>query len=300
MSNEQLEKINTANTSNESHSLVKMEKSKRIIMFCDLRDSTEILLDFEQGVYQNIESSGEDKEWGYDKFLLDVHKTTFKSLYLCHDHTHTEIYGDGLMAIFPEDNSKYILENIYTLTCRMRNYNDSEEVGTSKPCINLGFGITVADIELVYYDLDKRYHPIGLGVHEAARIEGMSKFYDARVLISDKFFTNIVDYINADPRFSYRFIDRVRLKNFRSPITLYEILVNNDPRFEDKINSIELYSAAYNKYCQAKWISAKKLFMKVFHEFGLGTGLVMAKRCSILAQKPAKPNWNGVWKLKDK
>ncbi|MDX8405065.1 MAG: adenylate/guanylate cyclase domain-containing protein [Mariprofundus sp.] len=275
------------------------EKSKRIIMFCDLRDSTDILLNFEQGLYRNMAVSNE-KEFTYEQFIFDVHKTSYEYLYLGHNKTHTEIYGDGLMAIFPEDNTRYILENIYSLTKQMRAYNESEGVGVTRPSIDMGFGITIADISMVYYYLDKRYHPIGMGVHEAARIEGMSKFYDARVLISDSFFNDTVEYIKADPRFAYRFIDRVRLKNFRAPVTLYEVLVDNDPRFDDKINSISLYSQAYAKYCKAEWGAAKALFLKVYHEFGLGSGLVMAKRCDILCQHPPKSNWNGIWSLKDK
>ncbi len=274
------------------------EKSKRIIMFCDLRDSTDILLNFEQGIYRNMSDS--DEEFTYDKFILDVHKTSYEYLYLGHKKTHTEIYGDGLMAIFPEDNSKYILENIYSLTKQMRVYNDSVGVGVTQPSIDLGFGITIADISLVYYYLDRRYHPIGMGVHEAARIEGMSKFYDARVLISDSFFNDCAEYIKQDERFSYRFIDRVRLKNFRAPVSLYEILVDNDPRFENKIGSISLYSEAYAKYCKADWAAAKALFMQVYHGFGLATGLVMANRCDILSQHPPKSDWNGIWSLKDK
>jgi len=275
------------------------EKTKRLIMFCDLRDSTDILLNFEHGIYRNLNDS-RDEEITYDKFILDVHTTSYEYLYLGHNKTHTEIYGDGLMAIFPEDNAKYILENIYRLTKKMRIYNDLTGVGIAQPSIDLGFGITVGDIALVYYYLDQRHHPIGIGVHEAARIEGLSKFYDARVLISDSFFNDTAEYIKDDPRFSSRFIDRVRLKNFRTPVSLYEVLVDNDPRFDNKINSTPLYSEAYAKYCKAEWSSAKKLFLKVYHDFSLGIGLVMANRCDILSQNPPKLDWSGIWNMKNK
>ena len=278
---------------------LRAKKSKRIIMFCDLRDSTDILLNFEQGIYRNMDQTGAD-EFTYDQFIFDVHRTSYEYLYLGHEKTHTEIYGDGLMAIFPEDNTRYILENIYRLTKRMRDYNEEAGAGISRPCIDMGFGITVGEIALIYYYLDQRYHPVGMGVHEAARIEGMSKFYDARVLISDSFFADIAEYIKHDTRFSYRFIDRVRLKNFRAPVTLYEVLVDNDPRFENKIASIACYSEAYALYCRAEWAAAKALFMRVYREFGLRTGLVMAERCDSLAHRQPESDWNGIWSLKDK
>ncbi len=279
------------------------EKSRRIIMFCDLRDSTEILLNFEQGNYHCVNDADKDagaQKLTYDKFILDVHKTSYEYLYLGHKNTHTEIYGDGLMAIFPADNTRYIMENIYRLTQRMRMYNESTGAGVSQPCIDVGFGITIGNIAMVYYYLDERNHPIGMGVHEAARIEGRSKFYDARILISESFLHEAAEHIKDDSRFAYRFIDRVRLKNFHEPVNLYELLVDNDPRFDNKINSIPYYSEAYASYCKADWSAAKEGFLKIHHDFGLGLGLVMAKRCDLLCQNPPKSDWTGVWSMADK
>jgi len=273
------------------------EKSKRIIMFCDLRASTEILLNFEQGLYSERSEEG---AISYEEFIHDVHKTAYEYLYLGHNKTHTEIYGDGLMAIFPEDNTQYIMENIYRLTGRMREYNDSTCVNPKRPPIDIGFGITTGEIALVYYYLDQRYHPIGIGVHEAARIEARSKFYDARILVSEHFFRDVESFIAEDSRFGYRFIDRVQLKNFRTPVTMYEILVDNDPRFARKIASIPVYAEAYEAYRRGEWEVAKTLFRQVYDDYGLGTGRVMANRCDLLAQRPIPPEWDGVWSMRDK
>jgi len=275
------------------------EKSNRIVLFVDLRDSTEILINFEQGIYKKPEGPSES-DFGYEKFLSDVHETSYKELYLVHENTYAEIYGDGVMGVFPEDNTKYILENIYQLTRRMWIYNDSLGVGVSKPRIDIGCGITVGEVSFAYYTLDERHHAVGHCVHEAARIEGVSGLYDARILVSDRFLNFAEGFLNSDPRFSHRFIDRVLLKGFREPLTLFELLLDNDPRFEIKKDSIPLYSEAYSKYCEKKWGAAKEIFYKIYHEYGLGLGAVMAKRCDILASRSPTPDWNGVWELKDK
>jgi hypothetical protein len=275
------------------------EKSNRIVLFVDLRDSTDILVNFEQGIYQKTEGQSESG-FTYEKFILDVHETSYKELYLGHENTYAEIYGDGVMGVFPEDNTKYILENIYRLTRRMRIYNDSPGVDVSKPRIDIGCGITVGKVSFVYYALDERHHAVGHCIHEAARIEGVSGLYDARILVSDRFLNFAEGFLNSDPRFSYRFIDRVLLKGFREPLTLFELLLDNDPRFEIKKTSIPLYSEAYSKYCEKKWEAAKEIFYQIYHEYGLGLGAVMAKRCDILASRSPTPDWNGVWELKDK
>jgi len=181
------------------------EKSNRIVLFVDLRDSTEILINFEQGIYKKPEGLSES-DFGYEKFLSDVHETSYKELYLVHENTYAEIYGDGVMGVFPEDNTKYILENIYQLTRRMWIYNDSLGVGVSKPRIDIGCGITVGEVSFAYYTLDERHHAVGHCVHEAARIEGVSGLYDARILVSDRFLNFAEGFLNLDPRFSYRIL----------------------------------------------------------------------------------------------
>jgi hypothetical protein len=275
------------------------EKSNRIVLFVDLRDSTDILMNFEQGTYQKTERQS-DSSFTYEKFLLDVHETSYKELYLGHESTYVEIYGDGVMGVFPEDNTKYILENIYRLTRRMRVYNDSPGVDVSKPRIDIGCGITVGQVSFVYYTLDERHHAVGQCIHEAARIEGVSGLYDARILVSERFLNFVTGYLKSDPRFSHRFIDRVLLKGFREPLTLFELLLDNDPRFEIKKNSIPLYSEAYAKYCEQEWEAAKGIFYQIYHEYGLGLGAVMARRCDILAGRSPTSDWNGTWKLEEK
>ena len=275
------------------------EKSKRIVLFVDLRDSTDILINFEKGIYQKPEGLSES-DFSYEKFLSEVHETSYKELYLGHENTYAEIYGDGVMGVFPEDNTKYILENIYQLTRRMLIYNDSRGVGVSKPRIDIGCGITVGEVSFAYYTLDERHHAVGHCIHEAARIEGVSGLYDARILVSDRFLNFAEGFLNSDPRFSYRFIDRVLLKGFREPLTLFELLLDNDPRFEIKKNSIPLYSEAYAKYCERNWEAAKEIFCQIYEQYELGLGAVMAKRCDILASRSPSPDWNGIWELKDK
>ena len=275
------------------------KNSTRIILFADLRDSTEILLNFEKRMYKKMDGQSEC-DFEYGEFILDIHETFYRELYLGHSSTYSEIYGDGVMGVFPGDNTKYILENIYRLSKRMRLYNDSLSADTSRPKIDLGFGLTVGEVNFMYYPMDKRFHPVGYCLHEAARIEGVSKLYDARILVSHRFFDFAAGEIYSDSRFSYRFIDRVILKDCREPLTLYEILVDNDPRFAVKQKSIAMYAEAYSKYCEKKWEEAKKIFSSIYKEYGLGAGHVMARRCNLLSASPPNYNWDGIWNLKQK
>lgn len=274
------------------------DKSNRIVLFADLRDSTDILINFDRGRYP--ESYARNGVFTYESFIRDVHETIYKELYLLHENTYAEVYGDGVMGVFPEDNAKYILENIYRLTNHMRIYNDTIKKGAVRPAIDMGFGITLGEVAFVYYPFDGRDHPVGQCIHEAARIEAVSKLYDARVMISQSFFNFSDTFVATDSRFAFRFIDRVVLRGFRDPVVLYELLIDSDPRFHLKVAANETYGEAYARYCNREWAAAKKLFASVLDKFSLGAGGVMADRCDHLASDPPDMNWNGTWHLKEK
>jgi len=275
------------------------EKSNRIVLFADMRDSTDILVNFDQKIYQKTQGQPESG-YTYAKFIRDVHERAYKELYLGHENTYAEVYGDGVMGVFPEDNSKYILENIYRLTTALRAYNEVRPDDVPRPKMDMGFGITIGEVGFVYYPFDDRDHPVGQCIHEVARIESVCKLYDARILISHRFFKFAEAFVASDPRFSYRFIDRVILKGFREPVTLFELLMDNDPRFQSKNESNPAYGEAYAKYCTRDWTAAREIFWGIFQRYGLGSGAVMAKRCELLANNPPNSDWNGIWSLKDK
>jgi class 3 adenylate cyclase len=276
------------------------KKGNRIVLFADLRDSTDILVSFDQKLYQPSEGQAEFG-YTYAKFIRDVHEQAYKELYLGHENTYAEVYGDGVLGIFPEDNAKYILENIYRLTTAMRGYNEDRRPDEApRPKMDMGFGITIGEVGFVYYPFDDRDHPVGQCVHEVARIVSICQMYDARILVSHRFFKFAENFLTADPRFAYRFIDRVILKGFREPVTLFELLMDSDPRFPLKKEANSLYGEAYGKYCAREWTAAREIFWSVFQRYGLGAGAVMAKRCELLATTPPGSDWNGIWRLRDK
>jgi class 3 adenylate cyclase len=270
------------------------EKSNRICLFADLRDSTNIMLNFEKGIYTQADIC-QDGAFTYEKFITDVHEAAYNELYLSHENTFAEIYGDGIMAVFPEDNAKYILENIYRLTTGMRRYNESFKGDILHPKIDMGCGITTGRVSFTYYAFDNRYHALGYAIHEAARIESLSKRYDARVLISQYFLDYIKCYLDSDARFSFRFIDSLVLYGFKEPVTLYELLLDNDPRFEIKKRSIPAYNKAYEMYFNRDWEGAKEIFLEIYREYGLGTGSIMANRCERLTKNEPLGYWKGIW-----
>ena len=82
---------------------------KPVILLADLRDSTNTLLNFEKGLYPGNENN-QDTDFTYEYFLRDVHESAYKKLYLSHENTFAEIYGDGIMAVFPKTTANTYLK----------------------------------------------------------------------------------------------------------------------------------------------------------------------------------------------
>jgi hypothetical protein len=56
---------------------------------------------------------------------------------------------------------------------------------------------------------------------------------------------------------------------FKEPVTLYELLLDNDPRFEIKKKTIPAYNEAYDRYCNRDWKGAKEIFLEIYREYAL-------------------------------
>lgn len=88
------------------------------------------------------------------------------------------------------------------------------------------------------------------------------------------------------------------MKGFKEPVTLFELLLDNDPDFSIKHETIQAYGEAYAQYCSGNWTAARKKFLDIFREHGLTAGVAMALRCDALAGSPPDmTTWKGIWRL---
>jgi len=56
------------------------ESSNRLVLFADLRNSTDILLNFEKRIYKKIVGNSETG-FEYGEFIHDLHETSYRELY---------------------------------------------------------------------------------------------------------------------------------------------------------------------------------------------------------------------------
>ncbi|TNE50446.1 MAG: adenylate/guanylate cyclase domain-containing protein [Deltaproteobacteria bacterium] len=131
--------------------------------------------------------------------------------------------GDGMMAVFPKqaddalNASIEMLEAVDTI--------NKEERGEEVP-LRVGIGINYGPMLLGMVGESHRMQGDVLSdaVNLAARVEGMTKMYDATILLTAITFENLKHPEN----YHIRELDRVKPKGKNVPVTVYEVF-DNDP-----------------------------------------------------------------------
>jgi hypothetical protein len=138
---------------------------------------------------------------------------------------------------------------------------------------------------------------IGDPVNLAARIEGMTKLYGARVLISD---VTAAKLTSSGPR--VRRLDRVVAKGKTLPMTLFEVIDADPPALRDaKVASREKFERGLDDLAAARFDEAQRAFSEIAQQCPLDTAAAaLALRAQTLATEGVPAGWDGAVRLVDK
>jgi adenylate cyclase len=132
------------------------------------------------------------------------------------------------------------------------------------------------------------YGLVGDTVNEAARIEALTKYYGARLLVSS------VTFAQFTVKPAHRFVDRVIVKGKSEPVELFEC---ENPCIPANYPELcRRYEAAYAEYSAGQFAGAKLQFDALVQELSDGPSKALSARCAeLIAHPPA--DWHGVWKM---
>jgi adenylate cyclase len=132
------------------------------------------------------------------------------------------------------------------------------------------------------------YGLVGDTVNEAARVEALTKYYGARMLVTRDAFAQF------SAQGQHRLVDRVIVKGKSEPVELFEC--ENPCTPPDYASLCERYKIAYDEYHFGCFAGAQKLFDALVQEFSDGPSKALSARCAeLIAHLPA--HWNGIWKM---
>jgi len=154
--------------------------------------------------------------------------------------------GDSVMALFP-DNPDAAIQTVFEFEDFISAYNQRLQKNIALP-IQIGTGIHTGKLILGTIGHDHRLETtvISDAVNTASRVEGLTKYYDAKVIGTE----HTLSKLKNKKSFHYRFLDTVKVKGKTKTLSVYQFIC---PGEKTKLS----YLKTYNK--GIKFIENKKI-----------------------------------------
>lgn len=130
------------------------------------------------------------------------------------------------------------------------------------------------------------YTAVGDSVNLASRLEGLTKMYNAHIIISEN------TAVNLSSQFVTRPLDKVKVKGKNNAVLIYELLKAT----KENKSIAEKFSKGLDCYFEGDFNNASEIFESLLPD---GPSSVFLERCKLLSQNPIAI-WDGVWTMEQK
>ncbi|WP_372370401.1 adenylate/guanylate cyclase domain-containing protein [Candidatus Uabimicrobium sp. HlEnr_7] len=208
--------------------------------------------------------------------------------------------GDAIMASFgapftkPQDAQNAVLAAVEMMKKLVPFNKKQQELGA--PTVDIGIGINTGDAIAGNIGSSKRveYTVIGDTVNLASRLEGVTKFYGAPIVISEYTHKHLKDNLFIRP------LDYIRVKGKNKPVLILEVMDHYCDSFE--INQfIEFFIQGFDSYRERNFSACIEQFAKALEvKPGDITSKMLMERARYYVMEAPPENWDGVWVMKEK
>lgn len=209
--------------------------------------------------------------------------------------------GDAIMALFgaPIERPEHA-----TLACwaALENLDKLSELNQSlkasgSPEIDIRIGINTG--EMIVGNLGSEsamnYTVLGDEVILASRLEGINKFYQTRILISENTYNQASEGIEA------REVDYIRAKGMKRPVRIYDVLGKKGAISQTHQDLIARYKLAIEAYRTMNWDKAISILVECLRiDKEDGPSMNLLRRCQSFKQIPPPQNWDMIYNLMTK
>lgn len=236
------------------------------------------------------------------KNLLNRYFTPMTEIIFEQQGTIDKYVGDMIMAFWgaPLDDpqhEKHAVQAAMLMQKKQAALRDEfQKIGL--PAIFTGIGINtgfmnVGDMGSTYR---RAYTVLGDAVNLGSRLESITKFYGASILVSES------TYAATRDDFVWREVDYMQVKGKKEPIYVYEPLAIKADASDELLRHVQQYSVARAAYLAKDWQQAQQLFSQLKEEAKDFRAL-----CKIYLQRIAQyqtegvaEDWCGVWQHTEK
>jgi class 3 adenylate cyclase len=168
--------------------------------------------------------------------------------------------GDAIMALFDKSALDAVRAGIQ-MQLYLKEYNSYRNNRGYDP-IEIGIGIHTGSLMLGTIGAEERLEGTVISdtVNLASRIENLTKVYGSKIAVSEE----TVEEVKKDGKFSFRFLDRVKVKGKVKPVSIYEIIDGDESEIRElKFSSKSDYDKAIKFYYEKEYKKAKESFDRV-------------------------------------
>lgn len=203
--------------------------------------------------------------------------------------------GDAIMALFPQSANEAVNAAI-SMQQKVTFYNQERQQKGFVP-ISIGIGLHTGNLMLGTIGEPARMETtvISDAVNLASRLEGLTKLYDAEILISEY----TLAQLKESQDYNFRFLDRVRVKGKNDAVSIYELFSETQCiSTQLKIQTKHIFESAIMSYHQQDLVIAQSAFEEVLAINPEDRAAILyVKRCQQYKQLGTLQEWDGVTDL---
>lgn len=199
------------------------------------------------------------------KQLLNRYLTEVTHIIFEYQGTIDKYVGDMVMAFWnaPLHDANHAQNGVLTALAMQEKVNElkAEFIKDGLPPIAVGIGLNtglmnVGDMGSSYR---RAYTVLGDAVNLGSRLEGLTRFYGAEILVSDETRKHCPDVL-------FRRLDRIQVKGKNEPVDVFEPLCRKSQASEKLQTHIACFEEALNAYQAQNFAQAKALLEKLIVE----------------------------------
>jgi len=227
--------------------------------------------------------------------FMNRYLTAMSAVLLAHGGTVDKYIGDAIMAIWgaplaDNDHAAKAVRASLASIKRLEQLQEEELANEQPEKIEIGIGLNTGEMNVGNFGSTQRfdYTVIGDNVNLASRLEGLTKVYGCRILISES------TRDAAGPGFFCRFIDRVRVKGKKLPVNIFEPLCEGKPG-ADLQREVTGFEQAISAYQQQDFMAARQMMSELCQQHHRKLYHLYLERIDIFLTAPPPPEWDGVF-----
>ena len=218
-----------------------------------------------------------------------------------HDHRGTidKYMGDAVMAFWgaplkdPDHARNALLAGMEMIRAMRTLAEDFRARG--RPELRIGVGINSGPMNVGNMGSKFRmaYTVLGDAVNLGSRLEGITKNYGVDVIVSEYTAAKV-------PDFTYRELDRVRVKGKNEPVTIFEPVGLTSEVKQADLDELSRYQGALQLYLGQQWDEAEKEFACLHADSTHSVYEIYLQRIGEFRKNPPGDDWDGVYTLTTK